>query len=157
MLLGEACAANLTNGYQAQQQIESPTNKENYIVALFANGSQTSGTWKLRMPNDWNGGAFNVDVRWSADSAATDSVKWILQARAYDNGDTIDQAFGAAVNVTQANAGQNKLNVTTPLAVTPAGSTTGGCTVLLQISRDAADSLAAVARLWMAALTYTRA
>ena len=74
---------------------------------------------------------------------------WGCQGRAYAPGDALDQAFGAAVEVTSANGGTNVVNVSAATtSITLAGAPTAGQHAQFRIYRlgSGADTLAATAR-----------
>jgi hypothetical protein len=95
---------------------------------------------------------------WAADSASGNSVVWGCQARAYADSDALDQAFGAAVEVTDANNAQNDTNISAATgAITIGGSPVAGQMMIVQVYRlgSGADNLAATAKLIQVILTYT--
>jgi hypothetical protein len=150
----------LTNGASAIAQLETPTAKVNYFVVQFLQAVQSFVEWDVAMPADWNGGTFTATFYWLAASASTNAVVWGLQGRAYADGDAIDQAFGAAAEVTDANNGNNLVNISAAsAAVTLAGaSLAGGQHVQFRAYRlgSGADNLAATANLLEVRLTYLR-
>jgi len=162
---GELCLtasgawASLTNGAAALAQLESPLNKVNYFVAEFLQAVQSFLEWDFAMPADWDGEAVDATFHWASLAAATDSVVWGLQGRSYADGASIDQAFGAAVEVTDANHGAGFLNVSpVASAVTFAGAPAGGQHVQVRAYRlgSGADNLAATANLLEVRVTYGR-
>jgi hypothetical protein len=84
-------------------------------------------------------------------------VVWGIQARAYADGDALDQAWGVTVEVTDANAGTNEENISVATAaVTPAGSMAAGNRIQFRAYRlgSGADNLAANADLTQIGITY---
>jgi hypothetical protein len=115
--------------------------------------------WTVALPSDWDAGTVTAVFYWAADSASTNNVVWGMQGRSYGDSDAIDQAFGTAQTVTDANNAQNDLNIS---AATAAITITGaGASEMVQFRgyRDAdngSDNLAADARLIGVMITFTR-
>jgi len=111
------------------------------------------------MPSDWDGGTVTVVFYWCADSASGNSVVWGMQGRSYQDSDAIDQAFGAAQTVTDANNAQNDMNIsaaTAAITITGAGASES---VQYRAYRDAdngSDNLDADARLIGVMITFSR-
>ena len=83
---------------------------------------------------------------------------WGCQARAYTDSDALDQAFGAAVEVTDANNAQNDVNISDATgAITIAGAPAAGQMLQVKVYRlgSGADNLAATAKLLQVIITYT--
>lgn len=113
-------------------------------------------------PEDWDGGTITYEVIWTADGLYAylgDDVQWNLQGRAYANGDAIDQAWGASVEVSDPfqTAGAMHRSAESA-AVTLAGGPVAGEPVLLRVWRDAVnDALLADAKLLAVKLHYAKA
>jgi hypothetical protein len=114
----------------------------------------------MPMPSDYNGGTINATFYWAAGTASTNSVEWGLQARAYAESDVLDQAFGTAQEVTDANQANDDVNISAATAaITIGGTPAAGNFVQFRAYRnppDAADTLAATAELLSIRITYTR-
>lgn len=144
-----------------QGQNEFPVNKVNTAAAQFASGSQSF--WEISdiLPG-YNGGDIRYQVCWFGLSADVDSVKYSFQAQMYANGDAIDQAFGAAVFVTQTNAGNGDENVT-PLSgpVVIRGRVAGNGRIQFKLGREAtaapSSDFAHIAQVTGVLVFYTRA
>jgi hypothetical protein len=112
------------------------------------------------MPSDYDGGTVTAVFYWIANSASTNSAIWALQGRAYGDNEAIDQAFGTAQSVTDANNGANTLNISSATsAITLAGSPAASELVQFRAYRnadDGSDNLAADARLVAIRVTFTR-
>ncbi len=159
-LTAAGCWSSLTNGASAIAQLETPVNKVNYFVVQFLQAVQSFAEWDFAMPSDWDGGAVSAVVHWSAASASTNAVVWGVQGRAYADGAAIDQAFGAAVEVTDANHGADMLNISgVAAAIIFAGAPAGGQHVQVRAYRlgSGADNLAATANLLEVRIVYGRA
>jgi len=115
----------------------------------------------MPMPSDYNGGTITAVFYWIAPSVSTNSVVWGLAARAYADSDIFDQAFGTPQEVTDANGGNDDVNISaaTP-AITIAGSPAASNYVQFRAYRNPAaggDNLAAIAELLAIRISYTRA
>jgi hypothetical protein len=112
------------------------------------------------MPSDYNGGTITAIFYWLAPSASTNSVVWGLAARAFNDSDPIDQAFGTAQEVTDANNALDDVNISgATTAITIAGSPAAGSYVQFRAYRNPAngsDTLAATAELLAIRVSYTR-
>lgn len=141
-------------------QVEYGTNDVDLWLADFDPTSDEYIQWDVGSPSDWDGGTVTGVVRWLADSASGDSAVWGLQGRSYADGEAIDQAWGAAQTVTDANTGQNQENVSAATAaITLAGTPAAGERWHFRGYRDAdngSDDLAADARLIGIMVTFTR-
>jgi hypothetical protein len=115
----------------------------------------------MALPSDYDGGTITAVFYWAANTASTNSVVWGLAARAYADGDVLDQAFGTAQESTDANNGTDDVNISaaTP-AITIGGSPAASLYVQFRAYRNpaaAGDTLAATAELLAIRITYTRA
>jgi hypothetical protein len=117
--------------------------------------------WTVVMPSDWDAGTVTGVFYWIADSASTNSAVWGLQGRSYGDNEAIDQAWGVAKEVTDANNAQNTLNISgATAAITLAGTPAASEMVQFRAYRnanDGSDDLAADARLIAVRVTFTRA
>lgn len=140
----------LTNGASGISQIETTTNKVNTFVDDFLQSVQSFAEFDIELPSSYSGGAVTATFYWMANSASTNSVVWGCQGRAYADGDALDQAFGTAVEVTDANHGTNDVNISAATAaITLAGAPAAGQHAQFRIYRlgSGADNLLATARL----------
>lgn len=147
----------LTNGANSITQVEAGTNKVNYLVVQFLQAVQSFAEWKTVLPSSYAGTPFIATFFWIAADASLNSVVWGLQARAYADGNAIDQAYGAAQEVTDANTGTNDVNISDPSAgITAAGAPAAGQHVQFRAYRlgSGADNLAATARLLEVRVTW---
>jgi hypothetical protein len=151
----------ITSGSNAPILTETTTNRVNFYYLGFPDTTQTFANWSMPMPSDYNGGTITAVFYWVAGTASTNSVRWGLQARAFADSNLIDQAFGTAQEVTDANQANDSVNISaaTP-AITIGGTPAAGNFVQFRAYRnppDAADNLAATAELLSIRITYTRA
>jgi hypothetical protein len=151
----------ITSGSDAPVLAETATNRVNFYYIGFPNTTQTFANWAMPMPSDYNGGTIAATFYWAAGTALTNSVRWGLQARAYADSDLLDQAFGTAQEVTDANQATDDVNISAATAaITIGGTPAAGNFVQFRAYRnppDAADTLAATAELLSIRVTYTRA
>jgi hypothetical protein len=143
-------------------QVEMPTNDVNLKTLDFDKDTQEHAEWTFGMPSDYGGGTVTAIFYWTANSTSTNSVIFGLQARCFTDDDALDQAFGTAQEVTDANkATAYDLNKTAATAaITIAGTPAAGKMVQWKAYRKAADgsdNLAVDAKLIGIQITYTRA
>jgi hypothetical protein len=136
-----------------------PTNKQNTQTLDFIQAAKKYAQWTAYLPANYTAATtITATFIWAADSASTNSVVWGCQARSYADSDAIDQAFGAAVEVTDANNAQNDVNISDATgAITIANSPAPGHMIQFQVYRlgSGADNLAATAKLLQVIITYT--
>jgi hypothetical protein len=151
----------ITAGAQSPTLVATATNAVNFYSINFADGSQTFANWAMPMPSDYNGGTITAVFYWMSNNASTNSVVWGFQGRAYADSDLIDQAFGTAQTVTDANQATRDVNISAATAAITLGGTPAASNfVQFRCYRDGAaggDTLAAVAELLAIRITYTRA
>lgn len=159
-LSGRGALAPTTDGFTVGTQVEMTTNKQNFLLPTFPAAVKRYAEWEFAMPSDWDGGTLTATFYWLANSASADNVVWGLQARAYADTDTIDQAYGTAQEVTDANqAAAYKMNITSATAsITVAGTPDGNQLIKFRAYRlgSGADSLAVSALLAGIRVDYTR-
>jgi hypothetical protein len=135
------------------------TNK-NYVAGMgFVTGAQRYAEAGLVLPDDYGGGTITAKFQWLADNASTNSVVWALAGVAYGDNTALDAAFGTAQEVTDANTGQRKQNISDATgAITIAGTPVAGkfCQLRAYRKGSGADTLAASAVLQSVTITYTR-
>lgn len=151
-----------TSGMADNTKVESATNKQNlYFLDASDSSSKLYCEATIGMPSDWDGGTVTAQFIWLANSTSTNAVVWGLQGRSYGDAETLDQAFGTAQEVSDANgstANQVRISSATS-AITLAGTPAAGELVHFRAYRDSAngsDTLAATARLIGIILSYTR-
>jgi hypothetical protein len=133
-------------------QLEEPTNDVNQVYGVFADAVVRYAEASVVLPSSYTGGTFTAKFYWTTANATSNAVRWGIQARAFTDADALDQAWGTAQFVTDANAGvaqQLRISDSTA-AVTIGGSPSAGKLVHFKVQRlgtDGADTLAADARL----------
>lgn len=139
-------------------------------VQLPANGTMVSGLgfdtatyafaqFQIRMPKSWNEGTVTCTPVWTANSTATDSVVWGVEAKGLANDATIDAAWGAAVAILDANTSTAyQVHIAPESApVTVSGATELGWVVfqVFRLVENASDTLAVDAILLGVTINYT--
>lgn len=150
-----------TNGALGPVRTETATNKVNRQTLSFVDSglTKTYGEWTVVMPADYAGGTITAKFVWdSAASASTNAVVWGLAGVAESDNDTLDTAHGTAQEVTDANNGTGKLNISgSTAAITIAGTPAAGSIVFFRCYRDSTnggDTLGATANLISIILEY---
>ncbi|MDH7487521.1 MAG: hypothetical protein QHJ81_14755 [Anaerolineae bacterium] len=151
-----------TAGCAAVTQVAFATNNVDLQLADFDPATAEYMQWTVVMPFNWNGGTVTARFYWLANDTTTNSVVWGLAGRSYCDSDAIDQEWGTAKTVTDANGGAaNQLRISAATsAITLAGTPLPGELVQFRAFRDAtnaADTLTADARLIGVLITYTKA
>jgi len=149
-----------TNG-AAQNKNVATTNVENYYSLDFDTTTQEFAHAVVAMPSDWDGGTITAAFWWTATGTSTNSVVWALEARAFTDSQTIDQAYGTAQQIADAHTAtalQAQLTDATP-SITVGGSPGASALVMFRVKRvpaDGSDTLAVDAMLLGVVLNYTR-
>ncbi len=156
--------ASTTSGATSQSKVESATNKQNLYLLDFVDASLTYAECQVVMPSDWNAGTITATFYWLANDTTTNAVNWGCQAYAYGDGVAVDQTWGTAQYVSDANASTaNQVRISAATgAITVGGSPAASTLVQFRILRDGAgangtDTVTANARLIGVMINYTRA
>lgn len=140
----------LTNGCSPSAKWETATNKQDVWSLDFNKDTIQYAQFYVWMPAAWDGSTVTYAASWTA-ASGTGDVMWTLEARAYADGDNLDQAFGTGVDVTDTLQTVVYEHISpTSSAVTIGGSPAAGRPVIFRISRKASaggDTLSADARL----------
>jgi hypothetical protein len=150
----------ITDGCWPATKEEMATNKQTLNPLWFFNGGKTHAECSFPLPSDYDGGPLTAKFYWVADSTSTNSVVWGIQGRSYGDDEAVDQAFGTAVEVTDANgstAFKARISATSA-PLTLAGTPAAGELVHFRVYRlgTDADNLAVPAGLIAVKLAYTR-
>jgi hypothetical protein len=146
-----------SNGCIAATVLETTTNKVNRTVLGFINGSQTFAQCVIPLPKGYNGGTLSYRVTFES-TVGSNAQVYGLQALFLRSGDTIDTAFGTAVNLTTTVGASTVEQISaesTPL--TPGGTFAANCMLVLQLYRDGGaggDSNTGQGNLWAVQLYY---
>jgi hypothetical protein len=151
-----------TNGAATNTKVDTGTNDVDVYVLDFADGAtKLFAQATVGMPSDWDGGTVTAAFYWTANSTSTNNALFGCAGRSYGNFETIDQAFGTEVTVTDAlNGTANQVAISAATsAMTLAGTPAAGELAQFRVSRDptsGSDTLAATVRLLGVMITYTR-
>ena len=129
-----------TNGADAQQ-VETTATRPDMKVLDFDAGTAEYAQFSVSMPKSWNEGTLTYQVYWSPSTTNTGNCIFGLQGVACADGDTIDVAYGTAIEVTDAGIGtvEDQQISSESSAMTVAGSPAAGEQSYFQLYRDAAD------------------
>ncbi len=127
-----------TNGADAQQ-VETTATRPDLKVLDFDKDTDEFAQFSVAFPKSWNEGTITYQVYWSPGSTNTGDCIFGLQGVACADNDTIDVAYGTAVNVTDAGIGtvEDQQISSESGAVTIAGSPAAGEITYFQLFRDA--------------------
>jgi len=131
-----------TSGCAASAKVEAATNDVDYYVLDFDATTQEFAFWNVQMPDNWDGSTITARFVWtSAAGGAGGTVVWGIAARAYNNDDAIDQAYGTAIEVSDDWIANGDVHITADTAaITVGGSPAGGRYVAIRVYRDPADA-----------------
>jgi len=146
-----AMYAATTNG-ASPEQIETTALRPDMKVMDFADSADDHAQFSVAFPKSWNEGTITYQCFWTPSTTNTGNCIFGLQGVAAGDGDTIDVAFGTAINITDAGIGtvEDQQVSAVSSAVTIAGSPAVDQQTYFQIFRDAnagADTYTGVARL----------
>jgi hypothetical protein len=146
-----AMYASTTNG-ATLAQVETTALRPDMKVMDFADSADDHAQFSVAFPKSWNEGTITYQCFWTPSTTNTGNCIFGLQGVACGDGDTIDVAFGTAVNITDAGIGtvEDQQVSAESSAVTIAGSPAVDQQTYFQIFRDAdvgGDTFTGVARL----------
>ena len=129
-----------TNG-AAAEQVETTATRPDMKVLDFDKDTDEFAQFSVAMPKSWNEGTLTYQVYWTPGSTNTGNCVFGLQAVACADNDTIDVAYGTAVEVTDAGIGtvEDQQISSESGAVTVAGSPAAGELTYFQLFRNAND------------------
>jgi hypothetical protein len=135
-----AMYAATTNGADAEQ-VETTAIRPDMKVMDFDASTKQYTQFTIAMPKSWNEGTLTYQVYWSPSTTNTGNAIFGLQGVACADGDTIDVAYGTAIEVTDAGIGtvEDQQVTSESSAMTVAGSPAAGEQSYFQLYRDAAD------------------
>tara|TARA_Y100000004_G_scaffold29341_1_gene30330 strand:+ start:4643 stop:5881 length:1239 start_codon:yes stop_codon:yes gene_type:complete len=122
-------------------QVETTATRPDLKVFDFDASTKQYTQFTVAMPKSWNEGTLTYQVYWSPSTTNTGNAIFGLQAVACADSDTIDVAYGTAINVTDAGIGtvEDQQITSESSAMTVAGSPAAGEQTYFQLFRDAAD------------------
>jgi len=140
-----------TNG-ASPEQIETTALRPDMKVMDFADTADDHAQFSVAFPKSWNLGTITYQCFWTPSTTNTGNCIFGLQGVSVGDGDTIDVAFGTAINITDAGIGtvEDQQVSAESSAVTIAGSPAVDQQTYFQIFRDAnvgGDTYTGVARL----------
>ena len=135
-----AMYAATTNGADAEQ-VETTATRPDMKVFDFDASTKQYTQFTIAMPKSWNEGTLTYQVYWAPSTTNTGNAIFGLQGVACADGDTIDIAYGTAIEVTDAGIGtvEDQQITSESSAMTVAGSPAAGEQSYFQLYRDAAD------------------
>jgi hypothetical protein len=122
-------------------QVETTAIRPDLKVFDFDASTKQYTQFTIAMPKSWNEGTLTYQVYWSPSTTNTGNCIFGLQGVACADGDTIDVAYGTAIEVTDAGIGtvEDQQISSESSAMTVAGSPAAGEQSYFQLYRDAAD------------------
>lgn len=134
-----------TGGCANAALLESTTNYRVREVCAFDGTTREHMSVEVLMPKSYSGGTIKYRVHWECSGATTGDARFGLQAASLADNETIDMAYGSAVEVTDSHNGSGKRMVSAwSSALTPSGTPAGGENMAFQFYRkadDAADTI----------------
>jgi hypothetical protein len=121
--------------------VETTATRPDLKVFDFDASTAQYTQFSVAMPKSWNGSTVTYQVYWSPSTTNTGNCIFGLQGVACSDNDTIDVAYGTAIEVTDAGIGTvEDLQISSESsAMTIAGSPAAGDQTFFQLYRDAAD------------------
>jgi len=149
-----------TTNPAAAAQVETTALRPDMKVFDFADGADDFVQFSVAFPKSWNLGTVTYQVFWTPSTTNTGNCIFGLQGVAIGDGDTIDIAYGTAVDVTDAGIGTIEDQQVSPVSgdVTIAGSPADDQQTYFQLYRDAnagGDAYTGVARVLGIKIFYT--
>ena len=142
------------------QQVETTAVRPDMKVLDFDAGTDEFAQFSVAFPKSWNEGTVTYQVYWTPASTNTGDCIFGLQGVSCGDSDTIDVAYGTAINVTDAGIGtvEDQQVSAESSAVTIAGSPAVDQLTYFQLFRDAnagGDTFSADARVLGIKLFFT--
>jgi hypothetical protein len=143
-------------------QLETTTNKNNYIYGNFTDGGSEQLQWIVDMPGDWdsadaNNGKVVFNSLWTAQSGSG-TVNWTYTAKLFPDNAALDTALTNVSFSTDTLLSAGDMHISpdsTSAVITSAGE--GGRTFILKTTRNSAgDTLNANAQLIGVRIKYIR-
>jgi hypothetical protein len=121
------------------QQVETTAGRPDMKVLDFDAATDEFAQFSVAFPKSWNEGTVTYQVFWTPSNTDTGDCIFGLQGVAIGDGDTIDVAYGTAVDITDAGIGTIEDQQVSPVstAVTIAGSPAVDQQTYFQLYRDA--------------------
>jgi hypothetical protein len=121
------------------QQVETTAVRPDMKVLDFDAATDEFAQFSVAFPKSWNEGTVTYQVFWTPSNTDTGDCIFGLQGVAIGDGDTIDVAYGTAVNITDAGIGtiEDQQVSAVSSAITIAGSPAVDQQTYFQLYRDA--------------------
>jgi hypothetical protein len=143
-------------------QMESTTNKINYVYGNFTDGGSETLLWMTDMPGDWNmtdatNGKVTFNSIWTG-ASGSGTVEWDYAGKLFPDDAAIDTATTAVGTSTDTLTTAEDLQISpdsTAAVITSVG--TGGRTAVIKVTRNSgADTLSGTAKLIGVRIKYIR-
>jgi len=149
-----------TTNPAAAEQVETTATRPDMKVLDFDASTDEFAQFSVAFPKSWNEGTVTYQVYWTPASTNTGDCIFGLQGVSCGDNDTIDVAYGTAINVTDAGIGtvEDQQVSAESSAVTIAGSPAVDQLTYFQLFRDAnagGDTFSADARVLGIKLFFT--
>jgi hypothetical protein len=149
-----------TTNPAAAEQVETTATRPDMKVLDFDASTDEFAQFSVAFPKSWNEGTVTYQVYWTPASTNTGDCIFGLQGVSCGDSDTIDVAYGTAINVTDAGIGtvEDQQVSAESSAVTIAGSPAVDQLTYFQLFRDAnagGDTFSADARVLGIKLFFT--
>jgi len=149
-----------TTNPAAAEQVETTATRPDMKVLDFDAGTDEFAQFSVAFPKSWNEGTVTYQVYWTPASTNTGDCIFGLQGVSCGDSDTIDIAYGTAINITDAGIGtvEDQQVSAESSAVTIAGSPAVDQLTYFQLFRDAnagGDTFSADARVLGIKLFFT--
>ncbi len=160
LLAGADFVPTIANGCASAATISLGSIYPNITTLDFDATTQESAQLVTRLPEGWNAGTISATFHWShAATTVNFGVVWQLEARSFENGSGLTQAYSANVTTADTGGSNNTLYISDETsALTITGTPTANSLIALRISRlptHASDTLGIDARLHAVTLFYT--
>lgn len=151
-------APTTTSGCATVATDEFTTNDIDYSYLAFDSSSTESAFAVVQMPDSWDAGAIQYRYSWWSDTGTTsDTVVMSLSGRSYADGDSVDQAPGTAVTLSDTNVSPKTIRTSSWSGdVTLAGTPAAGEVVYLKLSKTG-GTMAEDAKLSQLQIRYKQA
>lgn len=140
-ITAQAWQPSATSGCADAASAELATNKFNFRSLAFGYASKTYACFKMKFPLGYTGGDLYAIFAWHQTGTSSNGVCWGIETASVANDESLDVAWGAAVEVVDNGTGAANRNLisATTAAITPAGTPAGGETLEIRIYRDPAN------------------
>jgi hypothetical protein len=127
-----------TSGAGAVSSVETPTNKHNYRIMPFGYSTKSYGNFAFPLPAGYDGGTISAYIFWQSTGTTSNGVRWGIQGSSIGDNETLDPAWGTAVEITDNATGTAYKNLKTSVmsAITLQGTPSGGELASVQVYRD---------------------